>query len=142
MEKMSKQVFSDLIVIFKMMPSDMINKINPSFIKFVEDNYDEKYKSDIKPYIPIMEQKISEETQTMLGLIYQEYLMGNEEKKQLIQEKKDKIEKIRQDYKNDNLFKKGDSIKQKNNKLVPIKKQSFFQTIISKIKYYLKAKNK
>ena len=62
------------------MPSDMINKINPSFIKFVEENYDEKYKSDIKPYIPIMEQKISEETQTMLGLIYQEYLMGNEEK--------------------------------------------------------------
>ena len=38
-----RQAFSDVCIIIKMMPKSMEEKINPSFIKFIEDNKDTKY---------------------------------------------------------------------------------------------------
>ena len=69
MNQISKQTFSDLSVIFKMMPNEMIKKINPKFINFVKENCDKNYTSNIKPYIPIRKQDISIETQSVLALI-------------------------------------------------------------------------
>ena len=61
METIRKQTFSDLSVIFKMMPNEMIKAINPKFIEFIKDNCDENYKSNIKPYLTtlkVIKQKI------------------------------------------------------------------------------------
>lgn len=132
METISKQTFSDLSVIFKMMPKEMIKAINPKFIEFVKDNYDEKYKSTIKPYIPLKNQDISKETKCILALIYESYFATEEEKSQKV---KERDEQINLKYNTDNLFKNKD-YKNEKHELIIVKKQSFFEKIINKIKLF------
>ena len=92
METISKQTFSDLSVIFKMMPDEILKAINPKFIEFIKYNCDENCKSNIKPYIPLKEQEISKETQAILALIYENYYATDEEKRQVLKEKGNKVD--------------------------------------------------
>ena len=132
METISKQTFSDLSVIFKMMPNEIIKAINPKFIEFIKDNCDKNCKSNIKPYIPLKEQDISKETQAILALIYESYFATEEEKRQLLKERN---EQINLKYNTDNLF-KNKEYKNEKHELIVVKKQSFFEKIINKIKLF------
>ena len=132
METISKQTFSDLSVIFKMMPNEIIKAINPKFIEFIKDNCDKNCKSNIKPYIPLKEQDISKETQAILALIYESYFSTEEEKRQLLKERN---EQINLKYNTDNLF-KNKEYKNEKPELIVVKKQSFFEKIINKIKLF------
>ena len=132
METIRKQTFSDLSVIFKMMPNEMIKAINPKFIEFIKDNCDENYKSNIKPYIPLKNQDVSKETQSILALIYESYFATDEEKRQIFKERN---EQINLKYNADNLFKNKD-YKNEKHELIVVKKQSFFEKIINKIKLF------
>ena len=129
METISKQTFSDLSVIFKMMPNEIIKAINPKFIEFIKDNCDENHKSNIKPYIPLRNQDLSKETQSVLALIYESYFATDEEKRQILKENKEQI------YFTDNLF-KNRKIEDKKQELIIVRKQSFFEKIINKIKLF------
>lgn len=135
MNQINKQTFSDLSVIFKMMPYEMIKKINPKFINFIKENYDKNYTSNIKPYIPIRKQDISIETQSVLALIYESYLATDEEKRKILKERN---ELIGLKYNTDNLFKniKDKKRNNENKELIIVKKQSFFEKIINKIKLF------
>ena len=137
METISKQTFSDLSVIFKMMPNEIIKAINPKFIEFIKDNYDENCKSNIKPYIPLKEQEISKETQAILALIYESYFATDEEKRQILKERN---EQINLKYNTDNLF-KNKEYKNEKHELIVVKKQSFFEKIINKIKLFFHIHN-
>ena len=132
METISKQTFSDLSVIFKMMPNEIIKAINPKFIEFIKDNCDKNCKSNIKPYIPLKEQDINKETQAILALIYESYFATEEEKRQLLKERN---EQINLKYNTDNLF-KNKEYKNEKHELIVAKKQSFFERIINKIKLF------
>lgn len=132
METISKQTFSDLSVIFKMMPNEIIKAINPKFIEFIKDNCDKNCKSNIKPYIPLKEQDINKETQAILALIYESYFSTEEEKRQLLKERN---EQINLKYNTDNLF-KNKEYKNEKHELIVAKKQSFFERIINKIKLF------
>ena len=132
METISKQTFSDLSVIFKMMPNEMIKSINPKFIQFIKDNCDEKCKSNIKPYIPLKNQDVSKETQSILALIYESYFSTDEEKRQIIKERN---EQINLKYNTDNLFKNKD-YKNEKKELIIVRKESFIEKIINKIKLF------
>ena len=132
METISKQTFSDLSVIFKMMPNEIIKAINPKFIEFIKDNCDKNCKSNIKPYIPLKEQDINKETQAILALIYESYFATEEEKRQLLKERN---EQINLKYNTDNLF-KNKEYKNEKHELIVVKKQSFFEKIINKIKMF------
>ena len=132
METIRKQTFSDLSVIFKMMPNEMIKAINPKFIEFIKDNCDENYKSNIKPYIPLRKQDISKETQSILALIYESYFATDEEKRQILKERN---EQINLKYNTDNLF-KNKEYKNEKHELIVVKKQSSFEKIINKIKLF------
>ena len=137
METISKQTFSDLSVIFKMMPNEIIKAINPKFIEFIKDNCDKNCKSNIKPYIPLKEQDISKETQDILALIYESYFSTEEEKRQLLKERN---EQINLKYNTDNLF-KNKEYKNEKHELIVVKKQSFFEKIINKIKLFFHIHN-
>ena len=137
METISKQTFSDLSVIFKMMPNEIIKAINPKFIEFIKDNCDKNCKSNIKPYIPLKEQDISKETQAILALIYESYFATEEEKRQLLKERN---EQINLKYNTDNLF-KNKKYKNEKHELIVVKKQSFFEKIINKIKLFFHIHN-
>lgn len=137
METISKQTFSDLSVIFKMMPDEIIKAINPKFVEFIKCNCDENCKSNIKPYIPLKEQEISKETQAILALIYESYFATEEEKRQLLKETN---EQINLKYNTDNLF-KNKEYKNEKHELIVVKKQSFFEKIINKIKMFFHIHN-
>lgn len=132
MENISKQTFSDLSVIFKMMPNEIIKAINPKFIEFIKNNCDKNYKSNIKPYIPLKNQDVSKETQSILALIYESYFATEEEKRQILKEKN---EQINLKYNTDKLF-KNKEYKNEKHELIVVKKQSFFEKIINKIKLF------
>ena len=132
METISKQTFSDISVIFKMMPNEIIKAINPKFIEFIKNNCDENCKSNIKPYIPLKEQDISKETKAVLALIYESYFATEEEKRQILKEKN---EQINLKYNTDKLF-KNKEYKNEKHELIIVKKQSFFEKIINKIKLF------
>ena len=102
------------------------------FIEFIKDNCDKNCKSNIKPYIPLKEQDISKETQAILALIYESYFSTEEEKRQLLKERN---EQINLKYNTDNLF-KNKEYKNEKPELIVVKKQSFFEKIINKIKLF------
>ena len=78
MEKIDKRTYSDLVIILGMMSKDMREKINPKFIKTIIDNSSKDYKSDIIPYIPLKEQKLSKQTEAFLAMMYKDYFETKE----------------------------------------------------------------
>ena len=73
MNIINKKTYSDLVVIFQMMSSEMLEKINSQFINVVIKKASKEYKSDINPCIPLKEQKLSKQTEAFLALIYNNY---------------------------------------------------------------------
>jgi len=69
-----RKTFADVCIIIKMMPKYMQKKINPKFIKLIENNKDTEYISHINNNIPLKMQKLSTDTKTLLALIYKDYL--------------------------------------------------------------------
>ena len=72
-----RRAFTDLSVIIKMMPEDIRSKIDIKLINLIEKHKDKSYASNIKEYIPIKNQELSEETEALLALIYGVYLEDN-----------------------------------------------------------------
>lgn len=89
-----KQAFTDLSVIIKMMSKSMREKINPKFINLIEQYKDTDYTSTVNPNIPIRNQELSETTQTLLALIYRDYLCDKDERKLLIEAENKELERI------------------------------------------------
>ena len=69
-----RQAFTDISIIIQMMSKSMKNKINPNFIKLIEENKDTEYVSNINKEIPLKEQTLNENTKIILALIYRDYL--------------------------------------------------------------------
>ena len=89
----SNQTYVDIDVILNMMPPSMVNKINKNFINYIREKA--KNSNDISminPYIPLREQKLSEETEAVLALKYKSYL--NEDNKEESNEEINTINKI------------------------------------------------
>ena len=118
MNNINSEVYADISIIISMMPMEMRNKINNSFINFIESNKSDNYVSNINPKKPIKEQNIKKETKEMLGIIYRDYLCSYEERKKLIKEEQKEIiqieEKLRQKYNPDDIFKNKNKINEKN----------------------------
>ena len=89
-----KQALSDLSVIIQMMSENMRQKISPKFIKFIEENKDMNYESNINKKIPIRNQKLNENTKMLLALIYRDYLCSESIRKELLKKEKIEIENI------------------------------------------------
>jgi len=79
MENINKKTYSDLVVIFQMMSTEMLEKINSQFINVVIKKASKEYKSDINPCIPLKEQKLSKQTEAFLALIYNNYFDDSKE---------------------------------------------------------------
>lgn len=133
--------FADVSIIIKMMSKDMQDKINPKFIKLIEDNKDTKYISYIDNNIPLKKQKLSADTKTLLALIYRDYLCSKDERNNLLIAEKQKLKKLedetqkkyeidfekRRNYPNDEVT---------NTSLIEYKKETFFTKIKNKIKKF------
>lgn len=136
-----RKTFADVSIIIKMMSKDMQEKINPNFIKLIEDNKDTEYISYIDSNIPLKRQKLNPDAKTLLALIYRDYLCSEDERKNLLIAEKQEIAKQeaetrkkyeinfekRKIYQNDEVT---------TTSLIEYKKESLFTKIINKIKNF------
>lgn len=108
MKKEYRQAFSEVDAIINMMPLELVNKIPRRFIEMVREEKDISYNPIIKE--PLEEEKLMNETIIILGLIYRDFLVSKEKRKELqlsdAEELRQVEEEIREKYNPDNLFKK------------------------------------
>lgn len=128
MEILDRRTYSDLVVIFEMMSPNILKKINPKLVKLIIENASNEFKSDIKPYIPLKEQKLSSETEAFLGLIYINYF------NECIENKDITIDLVKDLKKEVNLV-DNDNLK---TQLLDIRSKNGFKLFFEKIKRYLK----
>lgn len=108
-EKEYKIAFAEIDDILHFSDEDVFSRIPKSFIRFIKENKDEDYISNINCYLEIDEQDVSPKAKALMALIYRNYIADSEEKKEF--EKKDKIEfqkkedEKREKYNPDEIFK-------------------------------------
>lgn len=100
MEKDYQEAFYEINEIFKTLPKDILEKIPKSFQKIIEDNKSTTYKKNINGLNYLDNLKI--ETIVILGLIYRDFLVDENEHRKLIEKEKNAIKEL---YSYDNLFK-------------------------------------
>lgn len=139
-----RQAFSDVSIIIKMMPNDMRQRIKPDFIKFVEENKDKDYVSNINENIPLEEQTLNEQTKTLLALIYREYLCSESTREELLKKEKIQIEEKEKEKREKYEIKFKKEMKKHESKeevdLILYKKESIIKKIFKKIKEVLNKK--
>lgn len=133
-----RQAFADLSIIIKMMPKYMQKKINTNFINLIEQNKDTNYVSKINSNIPLKYQELSETTQTLLALIYRDYLCDEEERKQLLIAETRRLEDENKKRYEINFEKRKQhpNIENTTTALIEYKEESFIMKIINKIKKF------
>lgn len=109
----NKKAFSEIIEILKHTDQQIVEKIPNSFIKFLFENRDKEYTAGINFSNENWDDTILEDTKAILALIYRDYFVSDEERKELLLEEKRAQEKqemeIREKYNPDNLFKNNNS---------------------------------
>lgn len=142
MTKQDRQTLVDISTVIQMMSKTMQQQISPSFVEFIEKNKDNNYTSYINKTVPLREQQLTENTKTILALIYRDYLCSPSMRKDLILKEHEEIKKIenekREKYKIE--FKNNKNIQttaNQNTSLVVYKKKNIFKKIYNKIKKLL-----
>lgn len=128
---------------------ELVKKIPEKFIQFIKDNMNTEYKSKIQKTETLDNQKIEEETQNILALIYRSYWATEEEKIEFAykdqEENKIEEDKKREKYSENDIYKIFEKRKQKIQKtqtkeILVTKKQNFINKIFNKLKNIIKNK--
>lgn len=139
-----RQAFTDISIIIQMMSKSMKNKINPNFIKLIEENKDTQYVSSIDKNIPLKEQTLNENTKIILALIYRDYLCSNDMRIEILKQEKKEIEKKEEEKrkKYEIHFEEKNIIQntKEDTSLMIYKKESIIKKIFNKIKKLFKFK--
>ena len=137
----TNQAFAEISDILNHLDIELYKKIPNSFVNMINLHKDKDYKISID-YSRNINSQVLHETKIILGLMYRDYFISEEERKKLkIQEKEEKLEeeKLREIYNPDTLFKRKSKIEtiEKNTEckeLVEYKKECFLTIILRKIK--------
>ena len=134
-----RQALTDVSIIIQMMPKKMKNQINPRFIEFIEKNKDNNYISHINETIPLREQQLTENTKTLLALIYRDYLCSPSMRKDLLLKEQEEIEnkkitKYKIEFKKN---KRDQDTENEKTSLVVYKEENIIKKIYNKIKKLL-----
>ncbi len=127
--RIADDTYADINVIFQMMPNSMLEKINKKFVDFIKNQASEtRGISNINPYIPIREQKLSKETETILALLYSSYFVEKENKNIIIFNNEKDVKSEMKEQKSN----------AKNILLVNKKKENVFMNILNYLKKWFK----
>lgn len=147
MDTVYREAFAEVLKVLNYADKNLTIKIPSRFIDFLEENKDPNYIVKIDFTNDNWENTIKEETQAILALIYRDYIVSPEKRKELIAEEtnvQQRIEnEIKEKYNPDNIFSKSkqeeiieDSIV--NNEVAMMKyKESIFKKIVNKFKNIL-----
>lgn len=134
--------FKEVYVILENTENKLLSKIPTNFMNFIKDNMNNDYETNIDPSVDIDKQKLLNETEAILSLIYRSYWATNEERKEFeIQDQKDFIEneeKKKEEYPVKDIYQIFEERKNINkiaidNNLMVIKKENFIKRFFKKI---------
>ena len=136
--------FSEAYDIILHMDKELVKKIPENFIKFVEQNKAEDYKTNIDYNKSINQQELQKGTRVILSIIYRDYLCSSEKKKELMKNDEDELKRIEQElrekYNPDNLFKKKEKIEETTEcvEIIEYKEENFLIKLIKKFISFFK----
>lgn len=140
MEEFNKRAISEVIEILNHTDKEIVEKIPQKFINFLFENADNDYKPNINFYDDDWKNSVQDDTQAILALIYRDYIVSDDERKELLkEEQEDKLKRekeLQEKYNPDNLFKKKTvEIQTPNNEvqLVKVNETSWFKKVLNKI---------
>lgn len=145
-DKYSK-AYTEVLEILKYLPQSEYDKIPKEKIKIFEENKNDSYNFSINPQIPLDEQNISIEANSIVVVLFRDYFASEKQKEKLKvileQNQAQYQEEIKNKYNQDDIFKnrniktrEDNSNKEtKNNNLpIEVKKEKFFKKFINYIK--------
>lgn len=139
-----KKVLTEVYEILKHLSSENFNKISSNVINLIKTNKDDKYVWNYDTTKSLTEQNISRDAVAVLSYINMEYLLNNQQREfieNLHRQNEEVLEQLkRKKYNPNELFKNeknNDNLRQKNFLPVVVRKESFFEKIINKIKKIL-----
>lgn len=140
MEEFNKRAISEVIEILNHTDKEIVEKIPQKFINFLFENADNDYKPNINFYDDDWKNSVQDDTQAILALIYRDYIVSDDERKELLkEEQEDKLKRekeLQEKYNPDNLFKKKTvEIQTPNNEvqLAKVNETSWFKKVLNKI---------
>ncbi len=147
MEEICRNALTEVYTILKFMPMNYIKKLNPKFIKFIENNKNEEYKYKVDNTKKIEEQHMLIETKAILSIMYRDYWCTDKQRQEILQkeqsERKQYQSEMQEKYNPNNIFKnnknegEGRISKEKLNVELIEYKENIFRKIINKIKEIL-----
>lgn len=134
MENLNKRLV-EVEYILKKLDDEYINKIPQEIWDYIDENKDRNYVFNYDENKTLVEQNLSIDTISILTYINMEYLLGEEQKKEMIEFlRKDEMiaeqEKAKL-YNPDDLFKNKKEIKQQENSLVEVKIEKWYEKVFA-----------
>ena len=148
MENNYGKIFAEVLDIINNSEKEVKAKIPEKLYQQFEKNTDKSYKVNIDYSKEDWDNNISEETKEILALIYRDYIVSPEERKELIKEEaefeKQKELELREKYNPDNLFKnKHKEINKEIEKENETATVQYHESILTKIKkWFMRIFNK
>ncbi len=134
------KAYKEVITILSFVPEEDLKKIPQEKINFYIKNMDQEYEYMLDDTIEFEKQTISDITKAILANIFRDYWATPYQKERIVAKEKYEMEKEeekkRDIYDPDSIFKNKQKVVINENKNLPmeIKKENFFQKLISFIK--------
>lgn len=153
MENNLSKAYTEVLLILSYMEQKYVDMIPKKLLELFNEEKDKNYQPNINPNISLAEQNLQRKTLALLAMLNLNYWCKDENEKQemlkMYSENDKKIEaEMRERYNPDNLFKKREKVKQKNEakeectEIIEYKEQNIFKRILDRIMLFFKKKNK
>ena len=136
MENNLSKVYTEVLLILSYMEQTYVDMIPKKLLELFNEKKDKNYQPNINPNVSLKEQNLQRKTLALLAMLNLNYWCKDENEKKEIE--------MRKIYNVDNLFKKQNNIKQRDNirqdatELIVYKEQNIFKKILKKIMKFLK----
>ena len=110
MNKNYQEAFVEVLEVIENCNEKIKEKIPDRFITYLKQNADKEYKPQIDFTNGSWQNTIKQETQDILALVYRDYVVSIEKRKELILQEKEKLiqkeKQLREKYNPDKIFRK------------------------------------
>ncbi len=145
-QELLPKAYTEVLEILNYISEEYLSNIPKEIIDFFRKESKKDYQYNVTEFDTFENQKMLYETKVILSVLYRDYFVSDEVKKQILQEENIQMQIIEKEkskkYNVDDIFKneKKENIIDKNESSVPrqIKKKGFFTKIIDKIKNMFK----
>lgn len=139
-DNLYKNAFKEVYVILQNTDTELVEKIPSNFVKFLQNNMNIDYQTNIDTNIDIDKQALLTETEDILALIYRSYWATDKEKQEFFEKDKKDLKMIEYNKKSEykdisEIFEKRKNINNLtlDNSLAIIPKESFIQKLLRKL---------